>query len=147
MNPYYKFEEWNLNGRHDDSPGQEWLKPQLSTSMLLPSIDGGNNNNAGMDPFNAGNPLDLGAVAGTATSPIAEEASDSLGSTSHNIGLNNFSDNNSPVDEASVPSGNIELATTTLFSPAQGMGEITFGRKRGVKRRRVEVEEKKVFDW
>lgn len=111
MNPYYKFEEGNLNGRHDDSPGQEWLKPQLSTSMLLPSIDGGNNNNAGMDPFNAGNPLNLGAVAGTTTSPIAEEASDSLGSTSHNIGLNNFSEHNSPVDEASVPPGNIELAT------------------------------------
>lgn len=139
MNPYYKFEEWKLNGRH--STPQEWLKPQLSTSMLLPSKDGDNNNNVGMDQFNAGNPLELGAAAAadTTTSPIAEaEVSDSLGSTNRNTGLNSFSVQNSPVAaETSVSPGNIELATTTTLSnPGQGMGEITFGRKRGVKRRR-----------
>lgn len=104
---------------------------------LLSSKDGGNN--AEMGPFNAGKPLSLGAV-GT-TSATAEEASDSLGSTNLDMGDSSWSEQYSPVaEEASVSPGNIEL-TTPFFNPAQGLQEITFGRKRGVKRRRVEEED------
>lgn len=134
MNPYYKLEEWKLNGERHINPS-EWLKPQLSTSMLSPSKDGGNNIIMGIDQFDAGNPLDLGAAAAddtTTTSPIAEVAnSGSVGFTNLDMGPNSFLEHNSPVaDEASVsPGNNIKLAT-------QRMGVITFGRKRGVKRRR-----------
>ena len=104
---------------------------------LLSSKDGGSN--AEMGPFNAGKPLSLGAV-GT-TSATAEEVSDSLGSTNLDMGDSSWSEQYSPVaDEASVSPGNIEL-TTPFFNPAQGLREITFGRKRGVKRRRAEEEE------
>lgn len=117
---------------------QEWPKPQLQNSMLLPSKDG--YNDAGMDTFNAGKTLNLGAL-GTSAATV-EKASDSLGSTNLDMGPNFSSEQNSPVAaEMSVSPGKYWFS-----NPAQGLREITFERKRGVKRRRrVKLKEHRLL--